>query len=102
MLVAIAWTARVAVTTPNSLYDALIQYPCNQGGSGAGPIPTSIRAGQRIVQHTQIPIIRCKGSYTASVGYVPNVGPTGSERLGGPTPGTGGSILVGQRSFNIR
>ncbi|MGO9750975.1 MAG: hypothetical protein ACLP22_05575 [Solirubrobacteraceae bacterium] len=102
MLVAIAWTARVAVTTPNSLYDAEIQYPCNQGGSGAGPIPTNVRAGQRIVQHAQIPIIRCKGSYTVSVGYVPNVGPTGSEQLGEPTPGTGGSILVGQHSFNIR
>jgi hypothetical protein len=97
----IAWTARVAVTNTNSLYEYNISYPCNGGGEN-GSTRSHIRAGQRIVERDQLTISRCHGDYTASVGFVPNVGPGGGLPLQTGVPGKDGSLLVGQRSFTLR
>jgi hypothetical protein len=101
IVVSIAWTARVAAKSPNSIYDVLIRYPCNQGGEGTGRPNRSVTAGERIIIRTQVPVSHCAGLYTAAVGYLPNVGPSGSEQGGLPAPGTGGTLLVGRTSFRV-
>ena len=75
-LVQISWTARVPVNSLNSLYDYQVNYPCNHGGS-EGLTHTKIRAGQRITEHEQVPLVNCKSPYTVTVAYVPNTGPGG-------------------------
>jgi hypothetical protein len=97
----IAWTARVAVTNTNSLYEYNISYPCNSGGEDRST-RSHIRAGQRIAERDQLTISHCHGDYTVSVGFVPDVGPGGGLPLQGGVPGKGGSLLVGQRSFTLR
>lgn len=92
LLVDIAFTARVAVTSDDSYYEytltpasAAPRGCSNDSGEntlqaftgGSSPDPY-IRAGQRVVLEDQIKA-GCRGTLSGTVAYVPNIGPQGTE-----------------------
>ncbi len=113
LLVDIAFTARVAVTSENSYYEYTLtptstapEGCSNDSGEntlqaftgGFSPDPY-IRAGQRVVLQDQIKA-GCRGTLSGTVAYVPNIGPQGTEYPDGFIS-QARSITVGHFSLTI-
>ena len=105
-VVDIKFTARVAVTNPNSYYEYTL--PSQEGASsscaetiGDTTADTNTRAGQHVV--FKVPIKpNCTGILDGTVAYVPNVGPAGSGYpASGGSFGDTPSIVVGHFSVTV-
>ncbi len=103
LLVYVSWTARAPVKNLNtSSYSYTLTYPhgCALGGEG-NSTQALIEVGQRITRPSYVPT-KCRGRYTATVTYIPDLGPDGqnSNLLGAAAPGPG-VLLMGRSTFTV-
>jgi hypothetical protein len=96
-----SFTARRAVTTNRSWYAWELRYPrgCGAGGE-ASATRSRVRSGQ-LLRYSTFVDSRCRGTYTLTVGFMPQEPPgmLGPSRM---RIGRDGSLIVGRASFTIR
>jgi hypothetical protein len=97
VLFAASWIAREPVSSPSSAYRLLVYSP-RCGGGGGGTVGL-INAGERLTRGVFM-TRKCAGAFTATVTYVPNLGPGNQD--GGNGPRSADSVLVGRTTLDIR
>jgi hypothetical protein len=107
LLLAIDFTARVAVRSADSHYEVTMSNPRDPanprcmppGGGSFGPTESDLRAGER-VRYTTFVTVSCPGLTHIRVSYVTVDGPSGDMPVPG-LPGESGEIPVGSSTYRI-
>jgi hypothetical protein len=107
-VVPVEWSfkARRAVTDSRSWYSWDVESPgrrdCDAQGSGTSFATfNNVRKGQ-MLRYSSFFAAQCHGTYTITVGFMPEA-PPGQLDNGGPgNPGRDGTLLVGRATFTIR
>ena len=100
-LIVISFIARVPVTNATSQYDIAMQDPrsCG-GGTGAGPILSDVRAGQRVYQREFISGT-CTGTVRGTVSYNTSTQPTNRSAMNLYPLGRTPQALVGRFTIKL-